>query len=31
MLIADVDAPRHGLIRVHPQNLHSLAESLRGK
>ena len=31
MLIADIDAPRHGLIRVHPQNLYSLAESLRGK
>ncbi len=29
MLIADIDAPRHGLIRVQPQNLVSLAESLR--
>lgn len=29
MLIADIDAPRHGLIRVVPQNLLSLAESLR--
>ena len=29
MLIADIDAPRHGLIRVAPQNLLSLAESLR--
>lgn len=29
MLIADIDAPRHGLIRVAPQNLISLAESLR--
>jgi hypothetical protein len=29
MLIADLDAPRHGVIRVKPQNLISLAESLR--
>ena len=29
MFIADIDAPRHGLIRVKPQNLMSLAESLR--
>ncbi len=29
MLIADIDSPRGGLIRVHPQNLESLAESLR--
>jgi hypothetical protein len=28
MLIADVDAPRHGLIHVSPQNLESLARSL---
>jgi hypothetical protein len=28
MLIADIDAPRHGLIRVSPQNLQSLAQSL---
>jgi hypothetical protein len=27
-LIADIDSPRSGLIRVHPQNLESLAESL---
>jgi len=27
-LIADIDSPRGGLIRVHPQNLESLAESL---
>lgn len=27
-LIADIDSPRRGLIRVHPQNLESLAESL---
>ncbi len=29
MLIADLDAPRHGIMRVRPQNLISLAESLR--
>ena len=29
MLIADIDSPRHGIIRVRPQNLISLAESLR--
>ena len=28
-LIADIDSPRGGVIRVHPQNLSSLAESLR--
>jgi hypothetical protein len=28
LLIADIDAPRHGLIEVRPQNLESLAESL---
>jgi len=28
-LIADIDSPRHGIIRVKPQNLHSLVESLR--
>jgi hypothetical protein len=27
-LIADIDSPRGGLIRVRPQNLESLAESL---
>jgi hypothetical protein len=27
-LIADIDAPRHGVILVRPQNLISLAESL---
>jgi hypothetical protein len=27
--IADIDSPRHGMIRVHPQNLISLAASLR--
>jgi len=30
LLIADIDAPRHGLIRVSPQNLESLAKSLDG-
>jgi hypothetical protein len=30
-LIADIDSPRTGLIRVHPQNLESLAESLRAQ
>ncbi len=29
MLIADIDSPRHGVIRVKPQNLHTLADSLR--
>ena len=29
MLIAEIDTPRHGIIRVSPQNLISLAESLR--
>jgi hypothetical protein len=29
MFIADIDTPRHGFIRVIPQNLLSLAESLR--
>ena len=29
MLIADIDSPRAGLIRVHPQNLESLSDSLR--
>jgi hypothetical protein len=28
-LIADIDSPRHGLIRVVPQNLLSVAQSLR--
>ena len=31
MLIADIDTPRHGLIHVNPQNLISLAESLRAR
>jgi hypothetical protein len=30
-LIADIDSPRRGVIRVHPQNLESLAESLRSR
>jgi len=30
LLIADIDSPRSGLIRVHPQNLISLAASLHG-
>jgi hypothetical protein len=29
LLIADIDTPRHGLIHVTPQNLESLAKSLR--
>jgi hypothetical protein len=29
LLIADTDAPRHGLIDISPQNLKSLARSLR--
>jgi hypothetical protein len=28
-LIADIDAPRHGIIRVSPQNLMSAAQSMR--
>jgi hypothetical protein len=28
--IADIDSPRRGIIRVHPQNLLSLAQSLQG-
>jgi hypothetical protein len=27
LLIADIDAPRHGLIHVSPQNLESLSRS----
>ncbi|MCP3397448.1 hypothetical protein [Bradyrhizobium sp. CCGB20] len=30
LLIADIDAPRHGLIEVRPQNLESLAKSVGG-
>jgi lipopolysaccharide export LptBFGC system permease protein LptF len=29
LLIADIDAPRHGLIKVRPDNLESLAKSLQ--
>jgi hypothetical protein len=29
MLVADIDTPRHGIVRLSPQNLTSLAESLR--
>jgi hypothetical protein len=29
MLIADIDSPRGGIIRVSPQNLHALAPTLR--
>ena len=29
--IADIDSPRRGVIQVLPQNLQSLAESLRGQ
>jgi hypothetical protein len=28
-LIADIDSPRGGVIRVQPLNLHALAESIR--
>ena len=31
LLISDIDAPRHGLIKVAPQNLQSLATSLAAK
>jgi hypothetical protein len=31
LLIADIESPRGGIIRVKPQNLTSLAESLRGE
>jgi hypothetical protein len=30
-LIADIDSPRGGVIRVHPQNLENLAESLHSQ
>jgi hypothetical protein len=29
-LIADIDSPRGGMVRVHPQNLIALSESLQG-
>jgi hypothetical protein len=28
-LIANIDSPRGGMVRVHPQNLESLSQSLR--
>ena len=31
LLIADIDSPRRGLIRVHPQNLESLTQSVRSQ
>ena len=31
LLIADIDSPRRGVIRVHPQNLISLAQSLHAQ
>jgi hypothetical protein len=31
LLIADIDSPRGGIIRVSPQNLHSLSASLHGQ
>ena len=31
MFVADIDTPRHGIVRVSPQNLTSLAESLRAQ
>jgi hypothetical protein len=30
-LIADIDSPRGGVIRIQPQNLHALAESLKAQ
>ena len=30
-LIADIDSPRGGIIRVHPQNLTSLSQSLHAR
>jgi cell division protein FtsL len=30
LFIADIDSPRRGIIHVHPQNLISLSQSLRG-
>jgi len=30
-LVAEIDSPRSGVIRVHPQNLESLAESLQSQ
>jgi hypothetical protein len=30
LLIADIDSPRHGIIRIIPQNLMTLTGSFRG-
>jgi hypothetical protein len=30
-LIADIDSPRAGVIRIQPQNLYVLAESLKAQ
>jgi hypothetical protein len=30
-LIANIDSPRGGVVRVHPQNLESLSQSLRAR
>ena len=30
-MIADIDSPRRGVIRVAPQNLQSLSQSLHGQ
>jgi uncharacterized membrane protein YtjA (UPF0391 family) len=30
-LIADIDSPRAGVIRIHPQNLYAVTESLKGQ
>jgi hypothetical protein len=30
-LIADIDSPRRGVIRIQPQNLYALAESLKAQ
>jgi hypothetical protein len=29
MLVADIDSPRGGVIRVKPLNIHALADSIR--
>jgi hypothetical protein len=31
LLIAEIDSPRSGFVRVHPQNLEGVAESIGGK
>jgi hypothetical protein len=30
-LIADIDSPRGGVIRIQPQNLYALAESIKAQ